>query len=146
MFGFFLCTEKSWKIQMHQLCVFCWSEIKYLSYLAYGMKYVALLFFRSAESIIIHRFTSTLINAISPLIASISLSTSCPQISAEEPLTSWLRFAYQRTPKCVLWWKEAVENWVKFPFRCWLDAFFAGFSCLLIPFITSPSTRPQNLQ
>lgn len=39
MSGFFLCTETSWKIQMHQLCVFCWSEIKYLSYEEYGMKY-----------------------------------------------------------------------------------------------------------
>lgn len=56
--GFFLCTEKSWKIQMHQLCVFCWSEIKYLSYLAYGMKYVALLLFHSFGSIIACNFKS----------------------------------------------------------------------------------------
>lgn len=43
MFGFFLCTEKSLKMQMHQLCVFYWSEMKYYINKIRYIKHVALL-------------------------------------------------------------------------------------------------------
>lgn len=43
MFGFFLCTEKSLKMPMHQLCVFYWSEIKYYINKIRYIKHVVLL-------------------------------------------------------------------------------------------------------
>jgi len=49
-----------WKVMkdtMHHLCVFCWSEIKYFSNLAHGMKCVALLLFHKFGYIISWTFT-----------------------------------------------------------------------------------------
>lgn len=49
MFGVFLCTEKSLKMQLHQLCVFYWSEIKYyINKIRYIKYVVSLLLFACA--------------------------------------------------------------------------------------------------
>lgn len=115
--GFFLCTEKSWKIQMHQLCVFCWSEIKYLSYLAYGMKYFSLPVFHSFGIIIIHRYASTSTNLKSPLMPlHSSPSVVLKHSESASDLMTLVYLSANQNMWCLMdgsWWK------LSFPF--WLD-------------------------